>query len=66
MEAGGNCLADVLKDVIVAPGKPSLFKRDGAMIEDTVESGFVLTQAAFVIEGFLKSLKVDLVVHCIT
>ena len=56
----------MLKDVIVAPGKPSLSKRDGAMIEDMVESGSVLTQAAFVIEGFPLSLKFDLVVQCVT
>ena len=36
------------------------------MIDDTVESGSVLTQAAFVIEGFSPSLKVDLVVQCAT
>ena len=32
MESGGDCLADVLKDVIVTPCKPSLFKGDGAMM----------------------------------
>ena len=57
METGGDCLADVPKDVIVAPGKPYLFKGDVAMIEDMVESGSVLTQAAFVIEDFPPSLK---------
>ena len=66
MEAGGDCLADVLKDVIVTPGKPPLFKGNRAMIEDMVESGSVLTKAAFVIEGFPPSLQVDLVVQRIT
>ena len=28
MESGGDCLEDVLKDVVVVPGKPSLFKGD--------------------------------------
>ena len=28
IESGGDCLVDVLKDVVVAPGKPSLFKGD--------------------------------------
>ena len=28
MESGGDCLVDVLKDVVVSPGKPSLFKGD--------------------------------------
>ena len=65
MASGGDCLADVLKTVIVAPGKPSLSNGDGAMIEDMVKSGSILTQAAFV-EGFSPSLTIDLVVQCIT
>ena len=36
------------------------------MIEDMVKSGSVLTQAAFVIEGFPPPFKVDLVVQCVT
>ena len=65
MEARNDCFANVLEDVIVAPCKPTLLKGYGTMVEGMMESGFVLTKAAFVIKGLSSSLQVDLVVQSI-
>ena len=59
-------LTYVVQNVIVAPRKPALVKRDRTMIENVVEGSPVLAKVTFVIIGFTPTFQIDFVVEGVT